>query len=193
MAIGEGCFEECYGDFMTTGGGDYDYAAGRQDNGGMGIVDFAEAYTCPMHCMLREMDLTYEEDGWPSIPKITEFFSESPMNPDQIGKCFCEGLKSKPMKVLRELAQMMGDGGEEMMAGRSDFPNMRNGDFDPSMLEGIIDIQELPQMYKELDDEEQDHVRDLIRFAVFSHCVHDSYQEVCPYDFSSTGGAMNGR
>ena len=42
MAIGEGCFEECYGDFMTTGGGDYDYAAGRQDNGGMGIVDFAE-------------------------------------------------------------------------------------------------------------------------------------------------------
>ena len=57
------------------------------------------------------------------------------------------------MKVLRELAQMMGDGGEEMMAGRSDFPNMRNGDFDPSMLEGIIDIQELPQMYKELDDE----------------------------------------
>ena len=53
MAIGEGCFEECYGDFMTTGGGDYDYAAGRQDNGGMGIVDFAEVHNArPLQWML---------------------------------------------------------------------------------------------------------------------------------------------
>ena len=39
-----------------------------------------------MHCVLEGLDLTYEEDGWPSIPKITAFFAESPMNPDQIGK-----------------------------------------------------------------------------------------------------------
>ena len=41
-----------------------------------------------MHCVLREMDLTYEEDGWPSIPKITEFFAFSPMERDQIGKWY---------------------------------------------------------------------------------------------------------
>ena len=46
----------------------------------------SQGYTCPMHCMLRELDLVYEEDGWPSIPKMTEFFADSPMNPDQIGK-----------------------------------------------------------------------------------------------------------
>ena len=39
-----------------------------------------------MHCMLEGLDLTYEEDGWPSIPKITEFFADSPMDKDQIGK-----------------------------------------------------------------------------------------------------------
>ena len=59
-------------------------------------------------------------------------------------------MKAKPMKVLRELAQM-GNAGEEMM--RSAYPKMRGEDFDPSMLEGIIDITELPQMYKELDEE----------------------------------------
>ena len=61
-------------------------------------------------------------------------------------------MKAKPMRVLKELAQM-GDAGEEMMAGRSAYPNMRGDDFDPAMLEGIIDITELPQMYKELDDQ----------------------------------------
>ena len=54
------------------------------------------------------------------------------------------------MKVLREVAKMMGNGGEEMIAGRSDFPNMR---FDSSMLDGVIDMTQLPQMYKALDDE----------------------------------------
>ena len=34
--------------------------------------------------------------------------------------------------------------------------------------------------------QDQAHVRDLIRFAVFSHCVHDSYQEVCPWDYNNT-------
>merc|ERR1712066_205787 len=212
MSVAEGCMSECYGDFMTTGGGydygnygtgsGYDYgtgsgfAVGRNGNAngyGMGIVQFAEAYTCPMHCMLEGLDLTYEEDGWPSTPKITDFFADSPMNPDQIGKCLCEGMKAKPMRVLKELAQM-GDAGEEMMAGRSAYPNMRGDDFDPAMLEGIIDITELPQMYKELDDQEKDYVRDLIRFAVFNHCIHDSYIDVCPHDFTSTGPTgANGR
>ena len=45
-----------------------------------------QRYTCPMHCMLEGLDLTYEEDGWPSIPKITDFFADSPMDKDQIGK-----------------------------------------------------------------------------------------------------------
>ena len=39
-----------------------------------------------MHCMLEGLDLTYEEDGWPSIPKITDFFADSPMDKDQVGK-----------------------------------------------------------------------------------------------------------
>ena len=47
MSVGENCMTECYGDFMTTGGGyDYgNYATGRDDydyNGEMGIVQFAE-------------------------------------------------------------------------------------------------------------------------------------------------------
>ena len=29
---------------------------------------------------------------------------------------------------------------------------------------------------------------DLIKFAVFSHCVHDSYMEVCPFDYGNYGG-----
>ena len=41
-----------------------------------------------MHCALTEMNLTYAEDGWPSIPKITEFFAFSPMDRDQIGKWY---------------------------------------------------------------------------------------------------------
>ena len=38
-----------------------------------------------MHCFLEDMDLTYE-DGLPSIPKITDFYADSPMDKDQIGK-----------------------------------------------------------------------------------------------------------
>ena len=46
MAIGEGCYEECYGDFMTTGGGDYGTAVGRNDyDYSMGLVEFAEVLT----------------------------------------------------------------------------------------------------------------------------------------------------
>ena len=46
MAIGEGCYEECYGDFMTTGGGDYGTAVGRDDyDYSMGLVEFAEVLT----------------------------------------------------------------------------------------------------------------------------------------------------
>ena len=59
----------------------------------MGMKNFSaleisplQRYTCPMHCMLEGLDLTYEEDGWPSIPKMTEFFADSPMDKDQIGK-----------------------------------------------------------------------------------------------------------
>ena len=54
-----------------------------------------------MQCAMREMDLVYEEDGWPSIPKITAFFAESPMNSGDIGKWdgihnyYCSVYKSK--------------------------------------------------------------------------------------------------
>merc|ERR1711884_96889 len=158
----------------------YPTAAGRGDYS-MGLVEFAERYTCPMHCMLEGLDLTYEEDGWPSIPKITEFFADSPMDKDQIGKCFCEGMKAKAVRVLKDLAQM-GSAGEEL-GMRSALPMMRGDDFDPSMLEGIIDITELPKMFKQLGDEEQEHVTDLIKFAVFNHCIHDAYMDVCPQEF----------
>ena len=53
MSMAEGCMEECWGDFMTTGAGydygtgsgyDYGTAVGRNDYGDseMGIVRFAE-------------------------------------------------------------------------------------------------------------------------------------------------------
>merc|ERR1712117_667671 len=203
MSVGQGCLYQCYGDLMGTGSGYGNYGTGSGDNGystgagsgysgyygtaagrqdySMGLVEFAERYTCPMHCMLEGLDLTYEEDGWPSIPKITDFFADSPMDKDQIGKCFCEGMKAKAMRVLKDLAQM-GSAGEEL-GMRSAIPQMRGDDFDPSMLEGIIDITELPKMFKELGDEEQEHVTDLIKFAVFNHCIHDAYMDVCPQEF----------
>ena len=55
------------------------------------------------------------------------------------------------MRVLKDLAQM-GSAGEEL-GMRSAIPQMRGDDFDPSMLEGIIDITQLPKMFKELEDE----------------------------------------
>ena len=55
------------------------------------------------------------------------------------------------MKILREVAQMMGEYGEQM-EGRSDFPNMRNGEFDPAMFEDF-DMTQLPKMYRKLSDE----------------------------------------
>ena len=64
---------------------------------------------------------------------------------------FCEGMKAKAMRVLKDLAQM-GSAGEEL-GMRSALPMMRGDDFDPSMLEGIIDITELPKMFKQLGDE----------------------------------------
>ena len=60
-------------------------------------------------------------------------------------------MKAKAMRVLRDLAQM-GSAGEEL-GMRSAIPQMRGDDFDPSMLEGIIDITQLPKMFKELEDE----------------------------------------
>ena len=39
-----------------------------------------------MFCMMNGLDLTYEEDGMPSIPRITDFFADSPLDGDDIGK-----------------------------------------------------------------------------------------------------------
>jgi len=196
MSVGEGCLQECFPDMfdgltggLTGTGPSATGPAGRQDNG-MGLVEFAEAYTCPMQCAMREMDLVYEEDGWPSIPKITAFFAESPMNSGDIGKCFCEGLKAtdRPMKVLKDIARNMGAPGEELQ-GRSAFPQMR---MDMSMLNDFINVQELPKMFKRLDEEDKAHVAELIGFAVFNHCIHDSYLEVCPMDFGTGYGPTGG-
>ena len=29
-------------------------------------------YTCPAHCVMRELGL-FNEDGWPSIPRINDY------------------------------------------------------------------------------------------------------------------------
>ena len=36
--------------------------------------------------------------------------------------------------------------------------------------------------------QDQAHVRDLIRLAVFNHCLHDSWMDVCPYDYGTGSG-----
>jgi len=186
MSVGEGCLQECFPDMFTGNDTNATGPAGRQDDSGMGLVQFAEAYTCPMSCSMRELDLVYQEDGWPSIPKITTFFAGTPMNPGQIGKCFCEGLKAtrRPMKILKDVAKYMGAAGEELQ-GRSDFPLMR---MDMSMLNDFIDVQKLPKMFRKLNEQDKAHVAELIGFAAFNHCLHDSYMDVCPMDFNTGYG-----
>ena len=70
---------------------------------------------------------------------------------DLILPSFCEGLKAtdRPMKVLKDIARNMGAPGEELQ-GRSAFPQMR---MDMSMLNDFINVQELPKMFKRLDEE----------------------------------------
>ena len=62
---------------------------------------------------------------------------------------FCEGMKARPMKVLKEVAQYMGSAGEEI-AMRSAVPQMR---MDISMLNEIINLEDLPKMYRRLNDQ----------------------------------------
>ena len=58
MAIGEGCYEECYGDFMTTGGGDYGTAVGRNDyDYSMGLVEFAEVLTSLLQNQMSQVGI----------------------------------------------------------------------------------------------------------------------------------------
>ena len=106
MDIGYNCWESCYGEDM--------YTEMRQE---MGLVDLAEAYTCPMGCVMEGLGL-FNEDGYPSIPRINELFEGTALEDGAANQCFCEGLNADPMDVLTDIS-MMGEAGEEMQMERS--------------------------------------------------------------------------
>ena len=58
-------------------------------------------------------------------------------------------MKARPMKVLREVAKYCGSAGEEAYM-RSAVPQMR---MDISVLNDIINLEDLPKMYRRLNDQ----------------------------------------
>ena len=44
------------------------------------------------------------DDGWPSLPRMYSLFAGTPLMRKQVDKCFCKGLKTNAMRVMKNFA-----------------------------------------------------------------------------------------
>ena len=124
-----------------------------------------QAWACPHFCMAGNLSLLYEEDSWPSLPRIRAFFADI-LSPKEINKCFCKGLLgAKVPKIIKDFSQ--GSYATSFMA----LVAQRIGN---------VDVARLKRMYKQLDDAERGIAEHWVKYAMFTNCVHQSFDVACP-------------
>ena len=78
----------------------------RNDNLSMVNSHFTynlQKYACPNYCIMSNMSLL-NDDGWPSLPRIYALFAGTPLMRKEVDRCFCKGLKTKAMRVMKNFA-----------------------------------------------------------------------------------------
>ena len=128
-----------------------------------------QAWACPNFCMGTSLSLHYGEDSWPSLPKTHTYFSGF-LSERTINRCFCQWMlqRTRVRRILKGFAQ-----------GNYETPNIAL----VAQHLGPVDwttATELRREYNQLGYNEKDVAQYWAGYALYTNCVQESFDSVCP-------------